>query len=207
MKKGKWTTDEVQLLIEIYPDISTEEVAKRLGRNYRSTANKANYLGLKKSEKYFSSESCRMFKKGERRGGAFEFNKGHKPWNYGMKGIRIGGEETQFKKGHKPVQTKYDGAITIHNDGNKQYQFIRISEKAWKPLHTYLWEKENGPIPKGSIVVFRDKDTMNCTIENLECITRAENMKRNSFYRFPKELRETIRTVSKLKKLINQHEK
>lgn len=41
-------------------------------------------------------------------------------------------------------------------------------------LHVVVWEEANGPVPKGMIVVFKDGDTMNVTLENLEIITRQE---------------------------------
>ena len=65
--------------------------------------------------------------------------------------------------------------------------------------------KANGKIPKGMIVVFKDGNTMNCVIENLELISFSENMRINSIYRFPQEVREVIRLTGKLKRKIKKH--
>jgi hypothetical protein len=48
-------------------------------------------------------------------------------------------------------------------------------------LHVYNWEHAHGPVPKGHIVVFKNKhDRTDCSIEKLELITLVEHMKRNS---------------------------
>jgi hypothetical protein len=45
----------------------------------------------------------------------------------------------------------------------------------WEPLHRAVWEENNGPIPPGMIVSFRDNDRLNCDIDNLMLITKGEN--------------------------------
>lgn len=47
------------------------------------------------------------------------------------------------------------------------------------------------------------------SIDNLELITRAERMRRNSIHRYPPELKSAIRVISKLKRTIQEveHEK
>lgn len=54
------------------------------------------------------------------------------------------------------------------------------------------------------IVTFRDRNPQNVVIENLELISRQEGMKRNSIQNYPKEVKSTIRLLSKLKKIINE---
>lgn len=114
------------------------------------------------------------------------FKKGQLPWLTGMKGLRFAGsEKTWFKKGQKPKNTLYDGAITIrkYNDGTR-YQFIRLANRKWVPLHQHLWKQHYGAHDPELIVVFKNKNTMDCRIDNLEVITRSENMKRNTIHRF-----------------------
>ena len=112
------------------------------------------------------------------------FLPGHKPWNKNLKGLDIGGKETRFKKGNLPHNTKHDGAISIRTDSKSgiPYKYIRIAKAKWVLLHRYVWEQYNGQIPKGYIIRFKDGDTLNCAISNLECISRRENMKRNTNY-------------------------
>jgi len=59
------------------------------------------------------------------------------------------------------------------------YIYVKIAEGKWKEKHRWLWEQHHGPIPPGGLVVFRDRNRLNCTIENLELITRAEHARRN----------------------------
>ena len=137
----------------------------------------------------------------------FRYKKGQKPWNTGMKYSPIGCRKSQFPKGHKPVQTGYDGEIRERYDAGRLYRFIRISERNWIPLHVKNWMDVNGPVPSGFIVVFKNAaipDREN--IENLELISRQENMLRNTQYQWPPELRNAIKTLNKLKRQLNNHE-
>jgi hypothetical protein len=141
------------------------------------------------------------------------FPKGHKPFNKGRSwdeylpdGSRIKSLKTTFKSGHLPHNTKADGEISVRNSDGRQYKYIRISLAKWVPLHVYLWEQKNGNIPDGMIVVFRDKNTMNCDLTNLELITREENMQRNSWIKYPPELRFAMKKLKQLKKQINGKE-
>lgn len=88
-----------------------------------------------------------------------------------------GGKETQFKKGQLPYNTKYDGCITVRSDG---YKYIRLAMNKWVLYHRYVWEQAYGPIPPGMILVFKDRNPLNCDLGNLELITRSENLRRNS---------------------------
>lgn len=109
------------------------------------------------------------------------FEKGIVPFNKGKKGIVSGGKATQYKTGHEPHNTKTDGCISLRKRQNKdeQYYFIRIAKGKWELYHRYLWQQHYGAIPAGHIVVFKDGNSLNCTLENLEMITLQENMQRN----------------------------
>lgn len=92
---------------------------------------------------------------------------------------------TRFKKGNKPANTKNGtGYVSIRYDSRKTpYKFIKLADGEWVMLSTYLWEQEYGKIPKKHIICFKDGDTLNCELENLECITMAENLRRNNYNR------------------------
>jgi len=109
------------------------------------------------------------------------FKPGMTPWNKGLKGLDIGGRQTQFKPGFTPHNTKHDMAITTryHKREDRHYKFIRIAKGKWELLHRYVWRQHYGEIPKGMIIAFRDGNALNCDIGNLECISRKENMARN----------------------------
>jgi len=109
---------------------------------------------------------------------------------------------TQFKSGDMPHNHRPVGSIRIDNkDG---YVKMKIAEpKEWQLLHRYIWEKANGPLPKDKIVVFKDGNRYNIKLDNLELMTREENMQRNTIHRYPADLRHTMRVLNKLYKTIN----
>jgi hypothetical protein len=94
---------------------------------------------------------------------------------------------TRFKKGNIPPNAfDKDGVIVIRHDGHKNrfngrpYKYIRVALGKWREYHLYLWEKENGPLPKGHCLWFMDGDSLNVRLDNLELITRKENRLRNA---------------------------
>lgn len=205
-KRKLWTKEELDFLIKAYPEVKTEHLASFLDRSLSSVYDKANLFKLQKSEQFLESEySGRLLKDAGKR---YRFKPGHKPWNKGKKGLQHGGIETQFKKGNRPHNTKEDGSISIRTDSKGfKYKYIRISLGKWVELHRHIWIQHNGPIPEGHIIVFKDGDSMNCKIENLEMITYEENMARNTIRRYPDEVASTIMAVNKLIKTIKKNEK
>jgi hypothetical protein len=119
---------------------------------------------------------------------------GHTPLNKGKKQSEYMSAEaiertksTRFKKGQLPSNTKdRDGVIVIRHDhphrnsGNRKLKFIRISLGKWQMYHQYKWEKKNGKVPAGHCLWFKDGDSLNCKLQNIELITRKENYLRNS---------------------------
>jgi HNH endonuclease len=47
-------------------------------------------------------------------------------------------------------------------------------------LHHVVWEEHNGPIPQGHKVCFKDGDSLNCAIENLELLTNSEQVRKHA---------------------------
>jgi len=125
-----------------------------------------------------------------------------KAWNKGMKGLQIGGKETQFKKGQPPHNIKPIGHRSLR-DG---YLVERV-EKGFEFVHVLLWKQHNGEIPKGMFVVFKDRNKNNITIDNLEIITRVEHMRRNHIQHLPEELKEVVHLKKSLTRKINSYGK
>lgn len=114
---------------------------------------------------------------------------------------------TMFKPGHLPHNTKKDGAISVRVDKRGvPYKHIRTEPGKWVPYQRYRWELFRGPIPKRMIVTFKDGNTLNCKLSNLELITMAENAVRNKQH-IPLDLARTVITLGKLNKKIKQYEK
>jgi len=208
--KKLWTEPELIILKKEYPTTQSILIAKKLNRSIGSIYNQANLQGLKKTEEFNRSESSGRMKDGQF-GKATQFQKNHKSFNTGMKWddfMTVQGKanslRTTFKKGNLPPNTLHDGMITTRTDSKtkRTYKFIRIALAKWQMLHVYNWEQVNGKLPKGKILAFKGS-TDDCSIDNLILITRAENMKRNSIQRYPEEIKQTIRVLTKLKKTIN----
>jgi hypothetical protein len=202
MSRKIWTPQEIEFLKANYANTLTSELCKIMNRSERSIYSQAGLLGIKKSE-----EIRKLFYwTKEKHHGKGLFKKGHVPANKGKKMTKEVYEKSKhtfYKKGHKPKNTLYDGALTIRKDKNgRVYVFIRISEGVWKLLHQVIWEKIKGPIPKGYNVVFKDKNQFNFNLDNLECISNSELLERNTIHRWPIELKKLIRINSKLKKEI-----
>lgn len=204
--KRFWPQEEIDYLTKHFPDDTAPEIASVLRRSTFSIYGKANVLGLKKSEAFKRSHKRRTFQGWE--GIEYRFKKGHISWNKGKKGVMTGGIETQFKKGHLPKNTKYNGCITIRQSKNgRKYKWIRIARTKWIMLHVKIWSDSHGAVPRGKIVVFKNGDTMDLRVENLELISLAENIRRNSIQRYPEELRKSMRMLGKLKRVINEKNK
>lgn len=99
------------------------------------------------------------------------FKKGHIPHNKGKKGVG-GWEPTQFKPGHKPYNYKPVGSERVNSDG---YVDVKVADpNKWKPKHQLVWEKENGPVPTGHVVIFGDGNRRNFDINNLILVSRKQ---------------------------------
>lgn len=193
--KKPWTPQEDEILKKHYPTKKTEELLPLLpGRNVQGIYNRVDLLGIKKDPEFLYQMNRELgLKMVESQ--AFKskrFKKGHKSWNKGKnpkdymspeKYARIA--RTQFKKGQDPHNTKWDGAISVRTDTGTglKYLYIRLAKAEWELLHRHLWRKHKGEIPEGHIVTFRDGNTMNVSLENLELISMADNARRNQNWR------------------------
>jgi hypothetical protein len=157
-----WSDAEIDFLKASYKIFTYKRLSEIMNINLCVLKNKIFELGLKKDNN------------------AGKWEKGHESWNKGKKGTHFS-PKTEFKKGHKPHNTKYDGCIRIHNDKrcNYSYYMIRIAEKNWQALHRVLWEKVNGLIPPNHVIRFKDNNPLNCILENLYMVPRSEHLQLN----------------------------
>jgi hypothetical protein len=198
-----WDEEEDEWLHRYYGEYTGPEIAKMLGRTVSSIKNRVNKLNIKLSPEL---KELRL-KQGQ-------FKKGSKPFNTGMKWDDFMPKESQkrslattFKKGQLPHNTKFDNAISVRKDKRGvPYQYIRISQANWQMLHVYVYKQHHGQVPEGYNVFFKNGNTMDVSIENLGLETNAENMKRNSIHNYPEEIKQTIRLLTKIKKIINGKE-
>lgn len=222
-RRRGWTHLDHLVLEALYPHVRTERIAQALGHSLPACYNMARKLGLAKSDEYLASpDACRLRRGGENHPGrSTQFPKGHVPAN---KGLRRPGwapgrmAETQFRKGERRgvAAENYCPLGTIRTDP-EGYQRIKVRDalageptgfgntKVWPLLQRHIWEQNHGPIPPGHTVVFRDGNRANCDIANLELISRAELMRRNTIHRYPETLRNTILLLGALKRKVREH--
>ena len=193
-----------QQIIDLYPHHSTKYIAELLGVTISKVYNTAWAANVKKSAEYMlTPESGRIIEPSV----ANQFKPGHTPHN---KGKQISAEiyekvaPTMFKKGNKPHNTKPIGTINVRADTQgRLYQYIKIKDSQWELLQRYVWTQANGEIPPGSVVIFLDGNYLNCELNNLQVISRRENMARNTIQRYPAELQEVMKLTCKLKRKTN----
>lgn len=206
-----WTKEEIAYLKRCYPYMLTEHMVEEMGRPERKIYSMAFRLGIKKSEAYMNSELPLTNHKVSEAGKAKWFQKGHVPFNKGKKmpdEVKAKVKHNWFGKGHQPHNTKHDGYISVRVDKTGiPYAYIRVAKGKFRLLHRVIWEQAHGKIPPGQIITFINGDQTDFNIENLELITKKQNMLRNSIQRFPDDLKQAIKALHKLKKTIKNYEK
>jgi hypothetical protein len=108
-----------------------------------------------------------------RNGNDTKFKKGQEANNKGQKMSEAQREKLKnkwFQKGHKPVNYREIGTEYINTDG---YVMVKVTHNKWRLKHKVVWEEHHGPIPKGYVIVFLDRNITNCNIENLKLVKRS----------------------------------
>lgn len=216
--RRKWTDDEIETVRLNYANWPCWLIAHLVNRSEGAVYRLADKLGLKKADDFFASLYSGRLRTDDPRGATTRFPKGHEPAN---KGVRRPGyapgrmASTQFRKGerrgvavelYKPI-----GSLRITKDGTLQrkvHDGLPLQSR-WKAVHHLVWEAVNGPVPPGHVVVFKDRKRTNVeaeiTAERLECISRADNARRNAMWnRYPREAAEVMQLTGALKRKINR---
>jgi len=207
-KKVKWTPEMDAVMTSRYPDVKAAVVAEQLGVSLSAVYGRASALKLEKSEAFKASpDACRL-RRGNEVGKAFRFKKGQVPPNKGVKGISYPGmEATQFRPGQRPVNYKPVGSTRVcSKDG---YVLIKMAEGMfqYKHLHRVVWERMNGPIPKGFLVSFIDRNPLNWKITNLMLITKNQNVLRNSVHSYGPEIAKVYQLKAAINRQINKQKR
>lgn len=194
---------------EHYADKTALSVGMAIGKTESQVHNKAFHLKLKKSPGFLTMAGRELSMRESAK--VVRFKSGHQTWNKGIKGstgLHDASRASQFKVGQLPHNHHPIGYERIDCEG---YLHRKISDtghtkRDFKLVHHIIWQSVHGEIPSGCYIVFSDGNKANFDIDNLVCLTKAENMKRNTIHRFSPELKEAIRLTKKLQKLIKQEE-
>lgn len=211
-RNSPWTDEQIAMVIERYPHMTTQALADLMGRSARSIYGKARSLGIRKSAEFLASGQVGRFD--GVRGWETRFAPGHTTWNKGMKGLDLGGKATRFLAGEMPHNTAEVGAYRLTKDGTLQRKVSMAKGnniQRWRGVHELVWIAENGQVPHGHICVFRPgmrtATLEEITADKVECISWAENMRRNTRHNLPKELNDVIGLRAALVRKINNRMK
>jgi hypothetical protein len=95
---------------------------------------------------------------------------------------------------------------------SKGYLTINVSmtvtkKRQWEEKHRWIWEQANGKIPKGMIIIFLDKNPLNCTLENLAMVSKAESIQLSKLKLRSDNREITLAGIAVVKHLIATHNK
>lgn len=210
--KTPWTAAQEQLLRNLYQNstLSGEEIASQLGRSRSATYLRAQQLNLSRSGQIIKlrKEAFNQSSKGT------QFKPGMTPWNKGIK-FSPGGRSTttQFKRGRRNHNEKPIGTLRTAKGNILQIKVSMDGQKSsdrWRSLIETVWVSHNGPVPDRHFVRFRPGMATNnpeeITIDRLECLTRSENIDRNSIHNLPPELRHVVILRGVLNRTIKNRE-
>lgn len=214
--RRRWMAWEVEFLRRFYADHVTAHLAVVLDRPVVRVYAKASHLGLVKSAEFLANDRGGRILKGGRLSVATQFKPGLVPWNKGLQGVagvQAACRATQFKKGRKPQTWRPVGTHRLTKDGylERKVHDTGYPPHDWVGVHRLVWIEAKGPVPAGAVVVFRPgcktTDVACITVERLECISRAENMQRNSFHRHGPEIAQLVQLRGAITRQINKRAK
>ncbi len=201
---------QVEFVRQAYANAHTADLAEVLGVAYAQVARLAWRLGLRKAPEFLNGPA------GGRldgvRGLGTRFQPGQVSWN---KGKKLGSDwcrATQFRPGQKPVNHKPIGSLRVATRG---YLQIKLSDtgyppRDWVQYHRYVWEQAHGPVPAGCVIAFRDGrkrlDPAEITLDVIECITRQENMRRQTVHQYGPEIAELVHLRGRITRQIKRRE-
>lgn len=209
--KQAWTAADLRALRKRYPNEPTAGIARDLGRTATTVYQKANVLGLRKSAAFLASPASG--RTNGRQGVGTRFVKGQVPPNKGLRrpGWRAGRmAETFFKKGERSgIAVKLWKPICTERVSKDGYREVKVNndlplQARWRAVHLVEWEKVNGRIPKGHALVFVNGDKTDIRLDNLQLLTRADLMRRNTYHRYPQPIPQMIQLRGALNRKINR---
>jgi len=170
MKGHKWQPEQIAWLKANRYELNNVEIVARFNQTFglnlitQQITNACNSRGFKHKNTGFAH--------------------GYKPWNTGLKGVN-GKSSTTFKKGNHPFNTRPVGSERITKDG---YLEVKVAEpRKWEAKHRLVWQSVNGPIAKGDLVIFIGDNKLDCSIENLQMVTRGELAVLNRHEKYSKQ--------------------
>lgn len=191
MSRQKWFDAELAILRQHYPHRRTADLCALLpGRDEKSVYAKAHSMGLKKTAAYLATEHSGRIQRGRT-------------------DTRL--VATQFKPGQRPHTWQPVGSYRLNKDGHLQRKVSDApgnASRRWRGVAELVWCEANGPLPKGHMVVFKagrfSNQVEHITLDAVECITLAENMRRNSRHNLPPEVNQLVAIKGAITRQVNR---
>lgn len=198
MKRGavRYTPDELDWVRANATMTRIELHQAFCARFARRDVSQVNLTSLRKRNGWLTGRT------GQYLPGASPQNKGQKmPWHPNS-------AATRFQKGAAPANQTPLGTERLTQDG---YVEINVPEtnphtghaRRYRLKHLYLWEQENGPVPKGKCLKCLDGDRTNTAPENWALVPRGLLPRLNgksgrNYDAAPEALKPTIMATAKL---------
>lgn len=217
--RHRWTRKELAILRREYPHRRCADVAPLVGHSVSSTYQMSIKLKLGKSDAFKASEASGRLTKLSASGFNHRFKKGHASWNKGTHWTAGGRSvETRFKKGRRPEEShnyRPVGSLRVTQDGILEQKVTDDQSvypaRRWVSVQRLVWEAAHGPIPAGHSVVFKNGERTTVfeeiSVDRLECLSRADLMRRNTLHRYPKDIQRAIQLRGALMRQINKRSK
>lgn len=213
--KRLWNPEDDRLLRDCYPHLPTADIAPVLRRSVVATYQRAQILGLVKTEAYMASADAYRLRRGDNVGVGTRFRKGDVPANKGLRRPGWGPgrmKATQFKKGvrqgiavalYKPIGTE-----RLSKDGylERKVNDDLPLQARWRAVHLVIWEATHGRIPPKHAVRFKNGDKTDIRLDNLELVHRRVMMARNTVHNLPPALVKTVHMLGVLNRQIRKRE-
>lgn len=214
MTRQPWTPLQLDALHQLYPDHEADIVGRVIDRDRASVYRKAAQLGIHKSEAFKAAYLLRQSERArlDPRLIKGQFQPGHESWNKGKPSPTRGRSgDTQFKPGNKPHTTLPVGSYRINSDGHLQRKVSESSgcnSKRWRGVAELVWVDANGPVPPKHIVVFKPGQRTavleQITLDRVECISMAENARRNHPNNKSPELAKLVQLKGAITRQVNR---
>lgn len=213
MNGRPWKKRERAKVLRLYPDMDTKQLAAVMNRSITSIYQQTQTAGVSKSVAYTVRKKAMERERLTKGGLAYRFGKGHVPANAGLRrpGYAPGRmASTQFKKGQLPRNWVPIGSHRYSKEGYlcRKMTDTGYPPRDWVAVHLLLWIEAHGPVPPKHAVCFMDKDRTHISLDNLELVSRADLMRRNSFRtNYPKEIQDLVTLRGALNRQINKRVK
>ena len=217
-----WSDLELAIMHKLFATTSTDMMARVLRRSRKAISARAHAMGLSKSPEHMQREYALRVERSKAHPNTIK--PGARPWNFGLRGVtgvHPNNRANHFRPGQLSGRAAQNyvpvGTTAINGDGLLKKKWTDdphlTPHQRWRPVHVMVWEAAHGPVPPGHIVVFKHPSLRTTveheiTLDKVECISRAENMRRNSYWtNFPRELAQLYRIKGQLHRRLNYLEK